>query len=478
MNNHRSHYISQFILKRFSKALNIFNVKNGLIEQDKRPDRAFCEINKYDKELEQIFNFNIESRVANILDKNILIDSDITLTREELILLKKYMLISSVRTMTEDEFYKTMIDFEKNAERYISIWKEYNHLPSIRNVQLTPKQLYSNALKLFAVNQTIRDIALSPLATREMLAWAVPFIESYIAFWDAPKGHEFILSDTGMCSEYEGFHMISGGVDISKVSYLLNRAKKKNPAYYSLIASQFTMYENYNIFTISSTRSMIMINPFFRLYYDFMVYEIGSHQTVTLDKPDIWPAIIQNKLLFEPPKTKYKINQFIENHTMNDEFVYKPKTLTKEDLIYLNSLILAQSKNIIGFNNAKHIIDSIYYFVWYDTKFRSIKSHTDTIKQQTNQLIENLKNSTFFELCNFCNKEGGINKTEFIFLFEKLLSNIYKDFDNNPYICEYYLAMPEETTNFTVLDFLGKGEKKLEFFRKHLEEIKKNKESQ
>ena len=35
----------------------------------------------------------------------------------------------------------------------------------------------------------------------------------------------------------------------------------------------------------------------------------------------------------------------------------------------------------------------------------------------------------------------------FIFLFEKLLSYIYKDFNENPYICEYYLNTPEEKAN-------------------------------
>ena len=71
----------------------------------------------------------------------------------------------------------------------------------------------------------------------------------------------------------------------------------------------------------------------------------------------------------------------------------------------------------------------------------------------------------------YCDTHGGVNKTEFLFLFEKLTANIYKDFNSNPYICEYYLERPTETINCHVLDFLGEGEKRLEVFKKILDKI-------
>ena len=56
-------------------------------------------------------------------------------------------------------------------------------------------------------------------------------------------------------------------------------------------------------------------------------------------------------------------------------------------------------------------------------------------------------------------------------MFEKLVNNIYKDFNENPYICEYFLSMPEETAKCKALDFLGEGEKKLETFKRFLDRI-------
>ena len=52
------------------------------------------------------------------------------------------------------------------------------------------------------------------------------------------KVKEFILTDCGMCSEYEGFHMITGGIDISKVSYLLKQIKNEKECKIENIANE------------------------------------------------------------------------------------------------------------------------------------------------------------------------------------------------------------------------------------------------
>jgi hypothetical protein len=149
--------------------------------------------------------------------------------------------------------------------------------------------------------------------------------------------------------------------------------------------------------------------------------------------------------------------------------------LTNEDLIYINTLMLSQTKEIIGFNNATKIIDSIYYYVWYNANFNSVKSKSDTDIDVMNNLVKNVVDSPFRDLCSYCDAKGGINKTEFIFLFEKLLGNIFKDFNENIYIADYYLSMPDETARFKVLDFLGEGNKKIEFFKKHKQMIMEKK---
>lgn len=476
LNMAKNHYVSQFIIKRFSDAINIFDIHSGKIDESKRPHKVFYHNDIYENETEKLFA-HIESRVANIIDQKIIKHDTITLTRKELLLLKRYMLICSVRTQTPEGFAKFIRGFESNAMHYISIYNNiYNRkiaLPYIKNLRLTDDELYARALKVFAITETIRDIADNSDATSEMLAWAVPFLESYLVFWDTPNEKEYVLTDCGITSEYEGFHLITGGIDISKTSYLLNKIKDE-PGYAGILASQFVMYENYNIFVLSSTRSMVMINPFFRLYHEQGVTCLSNNnltsEITTLECPDIWPAVIQNRSLFGIPSNEYCFSPTMQCN--EDRFIYTPKTLTQEDTVYINTLLLSQTKDIIGFNDASKIIDSIYYYVWYDGNFNSVKHKGQSEIEICNNLIDNVVNSPFRDLCDYCDSKGGVNKTEFIFLFEKLLSNIYKDFNNNPYICEYYLSRPEETSKCEHLDFLGYGNKKLEFFEKLLLKIK------
>ena len=120
----KNHYISQFVIRRFSDAINIFDIHSGKIDENKRPHKVFFHEDIFDEETEKLFNF-IESRVANIISQKILAKGKVVLTRKELVLLKRYMLISSVRTQSPDFFCKILRGFEKNADHYISIRKCY-----------------------------------------------------------------------------------------------------------------------------------------------------------------------------------------------------------------------------------------------------------------------------------------------------------------------------------------------------------------
>ena len=480
--NLKNHYVSQFIIKRFSNAINVFDIKTGRIDESKRPNKVFYKNDIFDEEIEKLCNYNIESRVANIINNKIIVDGNVVLTRIELETLKRYMLICSVRTQSPEFFNKFLLSFEKNADGYINLHPEYKILKKTKELKISSDELYLRTLKVFAKTSIIKDIVLNPLATREMLAWAMPFLESYIAFWDAPQGKEYILTDCGMCSEYEGFHMMTGGIDISKMSYLISQINNGNYQYAGLLASNHIMYENYNIYNLSSTRSMIMINPFFRLYHNLQVAfvdESNKLEKYVLKEPDIWPAIIQNRGLFDVPVNKYSHSLGpLTLYAPDDEFIYIPKTLTDEDLIYINTLMLSQTKEIIGFNDATKIIDSIYYFVWYSGNVNSVKYKNQPEDEVIQNFFDNIINSPFRDLCDYCNSKGGVNKTAFIFLFEKLLNNISKDFNENPYICEYYLNRPNETANCKALDFLGEGYKKLNTFKSILNRIKESRKNE
>ncbi|CDE15488.1 uncharacterized protein BN588_00605 [Clostridium sp. CAG:288] len=261
----KNHYVSQLIIKRFSNPINIFDIEKEQIAANKKSKNVFYKNDIYTKEIEKLMNFNIESRISNLLDQKILEKDTIELSRVEIELLKRYMLICSIRTLDEDCFSKLLkTSFKKRSEKYINFYDDYKNLPSSDSLNLNNKELFHRALTVFAQATNISEMANNPLATKEMIAWALPFLKSYIAFWDTPDNKEFILSDCGMCSEYEGFHMITNGLDLSKYSYLYHKIFKENQSQYvEHFANCIVMYENYNIFVLNSKRSIVMINPFF-----------------------------------------------------------------------------------------------------------------------------------------------------------------------------------------------------------------------
>ena len=77
----KNHYVSQFVIKRFSDAINIFDIHSGKIDESKRPHKVFYHNDIYEDETEKLFA-HIESRVANIIDQKILKHNTITHTRK------------------------------------------------------------------------------------------------------------------------------------------------------------------------------------------------------------------------------------------------------------------------------------------------------------------------------------------------------------------------------------------------------------
>ena len=93
-----NHYVPRFIVNRFGERINIFDLKEGILER-KKPDKIFCSTKLYEESLEKLFNQNAESRVANILfNKIINAEGTVTLTRRELMLLKRFFSLEMLRT--------------------------------------------------------------------------------------------------------------------------------------------------------------------------------------------------------------------------------------------------------------------------------------------------------------------------------------------------------------------------------------------
>ena len=103
----KNHYIPQFIIKKFSKAINVFYFETKELRENRPSEKVFFEKDIYDDEVEKSLNINLESTFSNLVtDKLLKEKDDIILTRKELLLVKKYMLVSSIRAQGKEHFNK------------------------------------------------------------------------------------------------------------------------------------------------------------------------------------------------------------------------------------------------------------------------------------------------------------------------------------------------------------------------------------
>ena len=111
-----SHYVPRLILRKFSDKLSLYNVKTGELKENISLERAYAIEDYYDSETEKNLSNKIESQFGDLLANHILkCDKEISLSRKQLYLIKKFLLISILRSIhgeafmqVEKKFYDTL----------------------------------------------------------------------------------------------------------------------------------------------------------------------------------------------------------------------------------------------------------------------------------------------------------------------------------------------------------------------------------
>lgn len=100
-----SHYVPKLTLRKFSEKLCLFSVQTGKYKENIKLDKSFSQKGFYSDEVEDKLNKRIESQFANLFS-NKLFDAvgTIELKRDELQLIKKFLLISVIRSFGNEEF--------------------------------------------------------------------------------------------------------------------------------------------------------------------------------------------------------------------------------------------------------------------------------------------------------------------------------------------------------------------------------------
>ncbi len=474
----RNHYVSQLIIKRFAPSVNTFDMQTNQIIEHRQAAKIFFDRDIYDNEIEEKMAHDLEQPIASLLDKKIIDCDVIRLTRKELNLLKRFLLLDSVRTYTPEHFQRVIFNFHDNTQRYLMLaqldmlGEKAKKLPSTQALELSAYDLHMRAMKLYLECESIEHIVEHPLATQELYCWAEVVNGAYVSFWDSHDKHEFILSSTGMLSEYEPSHHVFEGLDLSKFSYML---EKMNDAKLSAMSRLFyahslsfnnLMYENFNVFNLSSTRCMVLVHPFFKLYNDDPNSINGKK--IVLPKPDIWPSWIESREISRQPKVKYCSPG---DYLPNDVFEYKPVKLSEWDTIYINQLTLSQTFRLMGFNNIEKIIDSLACVNLLNSLcdrelLRELKG-VDALERWIDNM---LKDKYFYIFKHYKDRKFKctVNPFEYIDHYSEMS---LRDTRWNIYVLRYLLSDEEKIKTMSNFAFMGDPEQRIQLIKSDLQRL-------
>lgn len=379
MNNH---YVPRLTLRKFGETLCTFNIKTGEYRECVKHEHTFCEKGFYSGEIEDKLNRQIESQFASLFSNKLNKEEfQLELSRNELRLIKKFLLISVIRSVgneqlmqKEKRYYQDLQDYSyhfaqmlgKSEAEAKKDAQSRDFVPPFQEKIIDGESDFDYWMRTLRVildtNGTPEDILNHPDKTYHAHRWAQVINNGYLAFWDAEQTHnEFIITDIGMTSENEvGWNGVTTH-NTKKTNFLINiLSKETDQTMKQAIINNLVMHhcftENFMMFPISAKRMIVEIDPF----YKFRQLYAWRYQMPTLTSL----TVIDNENLFLPNDVRYVLPQSGTsfNYHSDDRYIYQIKKLTARETQYCNALFLDRINTYCGFSSLNNVVRSIIHY--------------------------------------------------------------------------------------------------------------------
>ena len=365
-----SHYVPQFILKKFSDRLCIYNIKTGEYKENVKPEKAYAEKGFYSDDIEDKLNKKLEMHFAKLLLEKVLkCDNTIELSRAELRLVKKFLLVSVIRSMgneqilqKEKRFYDDLTDsfIKQGLSKEEAIKAAAKPFEEIQIPNETPYEYWMRTIDVILdTDGSPEEILKHPNRTYPAHRWAIVINAGYLAFWDSEyKRDEFVITDIGMTSENErGWNGITVH-NTKKTKFLmklfeLEKDERMRQEIYKQLNFVMSFHENFEMFPISAKRMIVEIAPFYKFRQAYKdIYPMPKLADLTE---------LVNEKLYAPNENKYVYPQIdvIPKYHENDKYIYRIKKLTREETRYCNALFLDRINTTLGFSSLNKAVGSI-----------------------------------------------------------------------------------------------------------------------
>ena len=358
-----NHYVPRLVLRRYGDRINKYNLKTKEYIVSGNIKSAFNEKNLYPEELEKRLA-SIEGKFADLLNNKLLKEPEkIVLHRDEIWLIKKFLVLEMFRVPDALSEHRTVKDSPEFSSAAYGFKEKKIDGESYRDYIFRTMNVIIDA-------NSFDDIIKNPNKTYESAKWFLLYNNCYLTFWDSTNSNEdFFITDRGMTCEHEKtrfeFEQYGFKEELIKSGYILSKVfdeslpQNQKDAYFELMEKSRFVYANYYMFSISATRMIGLINPWYRLHFDNdLVKKLGV--------PEVYPCMLSKEAL-ETNTVKY-INQFkIDNGTFDpekdfdskDEYIYNVKYISFEDVCIINCMMLDRAYEMIGFAEANKIKKSL-----------------------------------------------------------------------------------------------------------------------
>ncbi len=217
-----SHFVPQFIQRWYGNNISVFNVKTQEYFPDRNPKSVFSEIGLYPDDLETKFNEKMECDASTRLAKKVLAAKrTVNLTRKDVQLIKRFLLMGMIRTADCIELGAKIKETYPLHQQFLDPEKRY--APEMESKETDVEYWIRTLECILDLEEDFNQATVykHPKSTFFAYYWTRIVTSGYIAIWDAPEGHEFVITDIGMTSEVEKRDNPQGIIEGRKTSLLM-----------------------------------------------------------------------------------------------------------------------------------------------------------------------------------------------------------------------------------------------------------------
>lgn len=335
-----SHYVPQFILRNFyfNDKITYCDLEKKTIEQ--RNSRSiFCEEGYYPEGIEKDLCKKVEYLFANLYhNKFENARNTISLSRNELFVLKKYLVVSSIRykfDLCDEE--KKIID-ELGSAFKVDYDKCLNDILACENID----DAFNMLMKF---DEYLKKILSGKFLGEEdvnLYLWAElkDILCSYVIIAKS-RDEQFIIPDVGR-------GVYQGPLGIIKATSILE-SFIKTPNWQLAQLMHLIGPRDYSFYPLSKNIVIISMSAFYKVMTD-------SEFRINVIMPEDYPTVSSllgfgDRNMITPPKVKKKGRDI--------EYIYDIKTLSCRDVCHFNGLMIGESNRYVAFSELDKIQKSV-----------------------------------------------------------------------------------------------------------------------